>query len=77
MQTIAYLFHITPYPVLLLIGICLRLWIGKRRFDRRSPGGIQLFPGYYTAIITLFIEFLLKRAAFVLMLCGIYRCLSK
>ncbi|WP_268225344.1 hypothetical protein [Sinomicrobium oceani] len=44
------------YPVLLLVGIGLRLFVSMRRFNRRGLGGLQHFPNYFAALITLFME---------------------
>lgn len=44
------------YTALLLIGIGLRLFVSMRRFNRRGWGGLQHFPNYFVALITLFME---------------------
>lgn len=72
MQNLFTFFHEMPYPVMCLAGLCLRLWIGKRRFDRRSMGGLQQFSDYFTAVITLFLERLARWSGTILMLCGLY-----
>jgi hypothetical protein len=57
--------------VLLLTGFILRLFIGKRRFDRRGVGGMQHFRSYWIALILIFFEWLLSVASTLMMLSGL------
>lgn len=51
------------YPVLLLIGISLRLFVSMRRFNRRGLGGLQHFRNYFTALFILLMERIIYLAA--------------
>lgn len=55
----------------LLIGLALRYIIGKRRFRRRGIGGLQHFSSYGRALITIFLEWVVKWVANILLLTGI------
>jgi hypothetical protein len=49
--------HLTIYAIILLIiGLTLRSFIGKRRFNRRGVGGTQYFKSYSVAVVTTTIE---------------------
>ncbi|MEO6283980.1 MAG: hypothetical protein ABIN80_09290 [Dyadobacter sp.] len=54
------LISITPvisYGILLLlIGVGIRIFVGKRRFNRRGYGGAQLYNSYWSAALISTIE---------------------
>lgn len=57
--------------VLLLIGFIIRLFIGKRRFDRRGVGGMQHFQSYWTALILIFFEWIAGIVSLMMILLGL------
>jgi membrane protein YqaA with SNARE-associated domain len=57
--------------VLLLIGFIIRLFIGKRRFDRRGVGGMQHYQSYWVALIIIFFEWLVSIASLLMILSGL------
>ena len=38
--------------ILLALGLILRVFVGKRRFNRRGYGGAQHYNSYFSAILT-------------------------
>jgi len=72
METLINLLHNASCPLLFFIGLGIRLLIGMRQFNRRGLGGLQHFNNYFVALITLFIELLLKWTASSLMLWGLW-----
>lgn len=56
----ALLISITPVIsyglILLLIGVGIRIFVAKRRFNRRGYGGAQLYTSYWSAILVSTIE---------------------
>ncbi|WP_285546967.1 hypothetical protein [Dyadobacter frigoris] len=42
--------------LLFFLGFALRLWVDKRRFERKNDFGSQLFKSYFHAMLILFIE---------------------
>lgn len=56
----ALLISITPVIsygiILLIIGIGARIFVGKRRFNRRGYGGAQLYSSYWSAVLVSTIE---------------------
>lgn len=38
--------------VLLIVGIVVRYWIGRRRFNRRNFAGVEIFDSYGKAVVT-------------------------
>lgn len=77
METLIRLLQHIPYPLLFLIGLVVRLLVGMRQFRRRGLGGLQHFNNYFTGVITLFAERLLKWTAIALMLWGLAGLLLK
>jgi hypothetical protein len=57
--------------VLTACGLALRLMIAKRRFDRRSPAGLQRFKSFWSALIISFLEYVAVGVSVLLMLAGI------
>jgi hypothetical protein len=57
--------------VLLLTGFILRLFIGKRKFDRRGVGGLQHFRSYWAALILTFFEWLASVVSTLMILSGL------
>lgn len=72
METLINLLHNTSFPLLFFIGLGIRLLVGMRQFNRRGVGGLQHFNNYFVGLITLAIEWLLKWAALVMMLWGLW-----
>ncbi|WP_370998747.1 hypothetical protein [Mucilaginibacter sp. RCC_168] len=46
--------------LLLVLGLCIRYQIGRRRFNRRSITGIQLYSSYFKGVVTTILETLLN-----------------
>lgn len=46
--------------LLLGLGLFIRYHIGRRRFNRRGIAGLQVYSGYFRAILTTLIECLLN-----------------
>nr|WP_315240113.1 molybdenum ABC transporter permease [uncultured Flavobacterium sp.] len=55
----------------LIIGIALKLFIGRRRFYRRSSSGAEGFKNYRSSLLTPFWENLLTLAGGLLIVFGI------
>ncbi|WP_051951556.1 hypothetical protein [Flavobacterium sp. ASV13] len=55
----------------LLIGIILKLYIGRRRFYRRSPSGAEGYKNYRSALLTPFWESILTFIGGLLIIFGI------
>lgn len=77
METLINLLHNASCPLLFFIGLGIGLFVGMRQFNRRGLGGLQHFNNYFVGLITLIIEWGLKKAAFVLMLWGLWGWLLK
>ncbi|MBS1781052.1 MAG: hypothetical protein JST70_17130 [Bacteroidetes bacterium] len=77
MGTIISLLHHASYSTLFFIGLAIRLYIGMRQFNRRGVGGLQHFNNYFVGLITLFMEWILKWAATIMMLWGLVGWLLK
>lgn len=74
----AYDHRITFYAIALFaIGLLLRYWIAKRRFNRRALTGLQQYPNYHSAMLTSFIERLAKIIGTILIIGGIILYLIK
>ena len=54
--------------IILLIGMLIRYFIGRRRFNRRGIGGLQQFSNYETAVAFTFLEWVFKWVANLLIL---------
>lgn len=65
------------YPTLFFVGLTIRLLIGRRQFNRRGIGGLQHFNNYFVGLITLFVEWILKWTATIMMLWGLTGWLLK
>ncbi|MFH6958517.1 molybdenum ABC transporter permease [Flavobacterium aquidurense] len=55
----------------LVIGIALKLFIGRRRFYRRSPSGGEGFKNYRNALLTPFWENFLTLMGGLLIILGV------
>lgn len=55
---------------LVVIGITLRFFINRRRFNRRSFTGSQQFKSYFSGLVVSFVENLLMLAANITILAG-------
>lgn len=42
--------------IALIIGVSLRYWINRRKFDRRSPMGVEGFSSYEKSVVVTFFE---------------------
>lgn len=65
--------------VVSLVGVCLvffgfaiRYWVGKRRFYRRGPGGLQHYSSYSRALIITTIERFANFLSIPLILLGLF-----
>lgn len=72
MEALIKLLEALPYPTMFFVGLAIRLFVGMRQFNRRGLGGLQHFNNYFVGLITLAIEWILKWAALVLMLFGLW-----
>lgn len=61
--------------IALVLGIAIKLFIGRRRFYRRNQAGLQSFRNYLNALITPFVESVLAFIGILLIISGI-RCLA-
>lgn len=55
----------------LLSGFCLRYWINRRKFYRRSPMGVEGFSSYEKSVFISFLERTGKWIAFILIVFGL------
>ncbi len=58
--------------ILVVIGIVIRLVIGRNRFYRRGPGGLQQYSSYRRSLLFSFLEWLFGKLAFVMILFGLF-----
>lgn len=66
------------FPLILVaLGLLLRYWIGRRKFNRRSLTGLQTFARYSNAVITLMLERLMLWIANILIFAAIALYLMK
>ena len=77
MEALIKLLQAMPFPTMFFVGLAIRLFVGRRQFNRRGLGGLQHFDNYFVGLITLFIEWILKWTAFALMLWGLWGWLFK
>lgn len=77
MEALIKLLQAMPFPTMFFVGLAIKLFVGMRQFNRRGLGGLQHFDNYFVGLITLFIEWILKWAAFALMLWGLWGWLFK
>lgn len=61
--------------ILLLIGLALRFFVGRRRFNRRGVGGLQQYSTYGKALVTTTFESILQLMGLLMILGGIFLCL--
>jgi hypothetical protein len=65
--------HIIPCGLILLaIGLLIRYYIGKRRFNRRDIAGLQQFPTYGRAVFTTLWETLFLIIGNLCLLAGLF-----
>ena len=57
--------------LLLITGLFIRYQIGRRRFNRRSITGVQIYSSYIKAILTSIIETLLNIVGALFIVAGI------
>jgi hypothetical protein len=70
--------HITLHACILLgIGLLIRYWIGRRRFNRRSIAGLQLFSSYEKWWFVTRIEALFNFLALLAVLAGLFLLIFK
>jgi hypothetical protein len=63
--------------LLLLFGLLVRYFIGRRRFNRRSLAGVQGFKSYAIALLTITVEKLANILATLCILLAIILFLLK
>lgn len=56
---------------LLILGLFIRYQIGKRRFNRRSIAGLQIYSNYLKELITTAIETLLDLLGMLFIVIGL------
>ena len=68
--------HLYSVPVLgiLLIGVgfMVQLIIGRNRFYRRGPGGLQQYSSYRRSLLSWILEWIFGRVAFLMILFGMF-----
>lgn len=70
--------HITLHACILLgLGLLIRYWIGRRRFNRRGIAGLQLFSSYEKWWITTRIEALFNFLGLLAILAGAFLLIFK
>ena len=57
--------------VLIIAGAFMRLWISKRRFDRRGVAGLQHYSSYWASLISSTVEFLLAIVSVLMVISGL------
>ena len=57
--------------VLIIAGLALRLQINRRRFNRRSPAGLQQYPNYWIALFTTFMESIVSIVGYLMIIIGL------
>ncbi len=71
MQTLLSIGHFQLYGIVMLVaGIAIRYFIGRRRFNRRGVGGLQHFANYERAVFITLLERVFIWIANILMLFG-------
>jgi hypothetical protein len=72
METIAKYIEFEPYGIgLILLGIIIRYFIERRKFNRRGMGGLQHFSGFGIALVITILEWLGKWIANIMIIAGI------
>jgi hypothetical protein len=70
--------HITLHACILLgLGLIIRYWIGRRRFNRRGIAGLQLFTSYEKWWLVTRIESLINLLALVAIVAGLFLLIFK
>jgi hypothetical protein len=70
--------HITLHACILLgLGLLIRYWIGRRRFNRRGIAGLQLFSSYEKWWIITRIEALVNFLGLLAILAGAFLLIFK
>jgi len=72
MEALIKLLQAMSYSTMVFVGLAIKLFVGMRQFNRRGLGGLQHFNNYFVGLITLAIEWVLKWAAAVLLLWGLW-----
>ncbi len=62
--------------LLLVAGIIIRYIIARRRFNRRGLGGLQHYRSFDRGVITTFLEWVCRWAAFIMIIVGILHLLA-
>jgi len=57
---------------IMLFGICLRYWINRRRFNRRTLNGLEHFSSYEKSVATRSFEGFCKFLAYTFILIGFF-----
>jgi hypothetical protein len=62
------------YGILLIIaGLYIRYQIGRRRFNRRSIAGVQIYSSYFKGLLTAITETLLNVTGALLIIIGLIK----
>lgn len=70
--------HLCAHAYILIgIGLAIRYWIGRRRFNRRGIAGLQTFSSYERWWLTTRLEYLVNFLALLAILCGLFLLLFK
>lgn len=73
METLAKYLHFNIYAICFIaIGLLIRYFIAKRRFNRRGIGGLQHYSSYGVGLVTTIVEWLFKWLGNILLIAGIF-----
>lgn len=68
--------HLYTVPVLgtilIVVGFIVQLIIGRNRFYRRGPGGLQEFSSYRRSLLSRIFEWIFGKLAFLMILFGMF-----
>jgi hypothetical protein len=73
METIKHLTTVQAIGIILLVvGLALRYWMNRRRFDRTIATGLQRYKNYEHKTILFYIELTVRLMAWTLILLGLF-----
>ncbi len=68
--------HLYTVPVLgvilIVAGIIVQLIIGRNRFYRRGPGGLQQYDSYRLSLLSRVLEWIFGKLALIMILFGMF-----
>lgn len=63
--------YIVVAIILFVLGLIMNIYVGRNRFYRRGPGGLQHFSSYGRAVVQSGVERIIKFLGIVFMILGI------